>query len=70
MTDRAKALEEVELRVLRIEALNKALGPAEAVRFLAMFQRETTDYFEISKRLYEGQVVEDLFLRAENCLDE
>ncbi len=64
MTERAKAMDEAELRVLGIEALNKALGPAEALRFLALFHREPTDYVEISKKLYEGQTVEEIFKRA------
>lgn len=64
MTDRAKAMDEAELRVLGIEALNKALGPAEALRFLALFHHEPTDYVEISKKLYEGQTVEEIFKRA------
>jgi hypothetical protein len=64
MTERAKAMDEAELRVLGIEALNKALGPAEALRFLALFHREPTDYVEISKKLYEGQKIEDIFKRA------
>ena len=64
MTERAKAMDEAELRVLGIEALNKALGPAEAMRFLALFHHEPTDYVEISKKLYEGQTVEEIFKRA------
>ena len=55
---------ESELRVLGIEALNRALGPAEALRFLALFHREPTDYVEISKKIYEGQTVDEIFKRA------
>jgi hypothetical protein len=44
--------------------LNKALGPAEALRFLALFHREPTDYVEVSKKLYENQSVEEIFKRA------
>ncbi len=64
MRDKRKKPDEAELRVLGIEALNKALGPAEALRFLALFHREPTDYVEISKKLYEGQTVEEIFERA------
>lgn len=64
MTERAKAMGEAELRVTGIEALNKALGPAEALRFLALFHSEPTDYIEISKRLYEGQSIEEIFKRS------
>ena len=64
MTERTKAMDEAELRVLGIEALNKALDPVEVLRFLALFHREPTDYVEISKKLYEGQTVEAIFKRA------
>jgi hypothetical protein len=64
MIERAKAMDEAELRVLGIEALNKALGPAEALRFLALFYSEPTDYVAISKKLYEGQTIEEIFKRA------
>jgi hypothetical protein len=64
MTERAKAMDEAKLRVLGIDALNKALGPAEALRFLALFHREPTDYVEVSKKLYEKQSVEEIFKRA------
>jgi hypothetical protein len=47
-----------------IYALNRALGPAEALRFLALFHHEPTDYVEISKKLYENQTIEDVFKRA------
>lgn len=64
MTERSKAIDESELRVRGVDALNKALGPAEALRFLALFHREPTDYVEVSKKLYENQSVEDIFKRA------
>ncbi len=64
MTERAKAMGEAELRVAGIDALNKALGPAEALRFLALFRSEPTDYVEVSRRLYESQSVEEIFKRA------
>jgi hypothetical protein len=64
MSERAKAIEESELRVVGSDALNKALGPAEALRFLALLRREPTDYVEVSKKLYENQSVEEIFSRA------
>ena len=64
MTERTKAMGEAELRVAGIDALNKALGPAEALRFLALFRSEPTDYVEVSRRLYESQSVEEIFKRA------
>jgi hypothetical protein len=64
MTKKVRAMDEAKLRVVGIDALNKALGPAEALRFLALFHREPTDYVEVSRKLYEGQSVEDIFKRA------
>lgn len=64
MTERARAMDEAELRVTGIDALNKALGPAEALRFLALFRSEPPDYVEVSRRLYENQSVEEIFKRA------
>ena len=64
MTKKVRAMDEAKLRVVGIDALNKALGPAEALRFLALFHREPTDYVEVSRKLYEGQSVEEIFKRA------
>jgi len=63
MSERTKAIDESELRVIGIDALNKALGPAEALRFLAIFHRQPTDYIDVSKKLYENQSVEEIFKR-------
>ena len=62
---KVKMMDDAEIRISGIEALNKALGPAAALRFLALFHREPTDYVEISRRLYEGQTVEEIFERAQ-----
>ena len=64
MTEKVRGMDEAKLRVIGIDALNKALGPAEALRFLALFHREPTDYVEVSRKLYEGQSVEEIFKRA------
>ena len=64
MSGKKKTLVDAELRMLGMDALNKALGPAEALRFLALFHREPTDYVEVSKKLYENQSVEEIFKRA------
>jgi hypothetical protein len=64
MTERTRAMDEAELRVTGIDALNKALGPAEALRFLALFRSEPKDYVEVSRRLYENQSVEEIFKQA------
>jgi len=64
MTKKVRAMDEAELRVVGIDALNKALGPAEALRFLALFHHDPTDYVEVSRKLYEGQSIEEIFKRA------
>jgi len=47
-----------------MEALNKALGEENALRFLALFHSEPTCHVEISRMLYEGQSIEEIFKRA------
>ena len=60
-TDR---MNDTEIRISGIEALNNALGPTNALRFLTLLHREPTDYVEISRRLYNGQTIEEIFERA------
>ena len=67
---KTRVLDDSEIRVRGIEALNKALGPAAALRFLSLLHRQPTDYVEISRRLYEGQTVEDIFARAKEQWQE
>jgi hypothetical protein len=59
-----KILDDANLKITGIEALNKALGPSAALRFLSLLHRERTDYVEISRRLYKDQSIEDIFKRA------
>jgi hypothetical protein len=47
------AIDDAEVRFKGIVALNEALGPAGALRFLTLLHRDRTDYVEISRRLYE-----------------
>ena len=49
---KTKALNDTEIKFKGIEALNKTLGPSSALRFLTILHRESTDYVEISRRLY------------------
>ncbi len=60
----AATIDDTEIRINGIDALNKALGPAAALRFLTLLHREPTDYVEISRRLYEGQTATEIFERA------
>jgi hypothetical protein len=57
-------MDDAEIRARGLDALYRALGPARAHKFLGMFHREPTDYVEISRRLYEGQNIEEIFDRA------
>ncbi len=59
-----EVMDDVEIRIKGIEALNLALGPSAALRFLSLLHREPTDYVEISRRLYEGQTIDEIFERA------
>jgi hypothetical protein len=60
-------LAEVELKMNGIQALNKALGHTGALRFLSLMGREPTDYVQISRKLYEGQTVDEIFHRAKDA---
>ena len=62
--EKARMKDDSEIRICGIEALNKALGPAAALRFLTLLHREPTDYVKISRRLYKGQTVDQIFSRA------
>jgi hypothetical protein len=62
---KAEVLDDTEIRFKGIDALNKALGPSAALRFLSLFHRDRTDYVEISRRLYENQSIDEIFKRAE-----
>jgi hypothetical protein len=64
MMERTETMSDNEIRMNGIEALNKALGPALALRFLSLLHREGTDYVTISRRLYDGQTVDEIFERA------
>jgi hypothetical protein len=60
-------MDDTELRISGIEALNKTLGPTAALRFLTLLHREPTDYVQVSRRLYEGQTIDEIFQRAREC---
>lgn len=61
---KAKTMDDTDIRVKGIEALNKILGPTAALRFLTLLHREPTDYVDISRRLYEGQTIDEIYTRA------
>ncbi len=65
-----KMIDEQEILLKGIEALNQSLGITGALRFLSILQKNSTDYVEISQQLYQDQTIDDIFERAnENCLD-
>lgn len=57
-------MDDAEIRLRGIEALNNSLGATAALRFLTLLHREYTDYVEISRRLYENQTIDEIFERA------
>ena len=57
---------ENEIKLSGIEALNKSLGPADALKFLTYMHREPTDYVKVSHDLYKGQSIDEIFQRAQN----
>ncbi|MFB2881130.1 hypothetical protein [Floridanema aerugineum] len=62
--DKAKIMDDTEIRIKGIEALQKSLGSAAALRFLTLLHREPTNYVAVSQRLYEGQTIDEIFARA------
>lgn len=62
--DAPMVLDDAEIRLRGIEALNKTLGPSGALRFLSLLHHESTDYVDVSRRLYEGQTIDEIFERA------
>lgn len=61
---RTKTMNDTEIKFKGIEALNETLGASAALRFLTLLHRETTDYVEISRRLYAKQTIDEIFKRA------
>ena len=59
-----KIMDDTEIRFKGIEALYKSLGATATLRFLTLLHREPTDYVEISKCLYNGQTIDEIFKRA------
>jgi hypothetical protein len=57
-------MDDTELRITGIEALNRVLGATAALRFLTLLHREPTDYVQISRRLYAEQTIDEIFQRA------
>jgi hypothetical protein len=52
------------LTIRGIKALHRALGTADAHRFLTLARPSPTDYVKISRKLYAGQTVDDIIARC------
>lgn len=61
---KTKVMNDTEIKLKGIEALNKSLGATVALKFLTMLHHDPTDYVVVSRKLYEGQSVDDIFARA------
>ena len=57
-------VDDTELREKGLKALCEALGPLEAVRFVALLHKQPGDSVEMSRMLYEGQTVDEILERA------
>ncbi|MGA2052615.1 MAG: hypothetical protein ABSH19_04815 [Opitutales bacterium] len=61
---KAAAAPDETLTIQGIKALDRALGTAGAHRFLTLARPSPTDYVKISRKLYAGQTVSDIFVRS------
>ena len=66
MTDSTPTLNDSQLRVKALSTLKQELGMAATLRFLALLNQNSTDYVEISRQLYEGQQLDEIFSRAKS----
>lgn len=64
MTEPIKTLNDAEIRVRGIKALHQEFGVAATLKFLALMHQSPTDYVQISRQLYEGQQLDEIFARA------
>ncbi|MGJ3247438.1 MAG: hypothetical protein ACFE0I_15370 [Elainellaceae cyanobacterium] len=64
MTDSTPILNDDQLRVKALATLKKEFGMAATLRFLALINQSSTDYVEISRQIYEGQQLDEIFSRA------
>jgi len=52
------------LRLEAMEALISALGAVDAERFVGMVKRDTFDYTEWQRKLWDGKSIEEIHIRA------
>jgi hypothetical protein len=66
MTDSTPTLNDSQLRVKALATLKQELGVAATLRFLALINQNSTDYVEISRQIYEGQQLDEIFSKAKH----
>jgi hypothetical protein len=64
MTDFTSTLNDAQLRVRALATLKQELGMAATLRFLALINQNSTDYVEVSRQIYEGQQLDEIFSRT------
>lgn len=64
MTDSTPTLNDAQLRVKALTTLKQELGMAATLRFLSLINQNPTDYVEISRQIYKGQELDEIFSRA------
>lgn len=62
--ENVRVMDDAEIRIKGMEALYESLGAAGALKFLSLLHREPTNYVDVSKRLYRGQTIDEIFARA------
>ena len=60
-----KTLNDTQIKINGIDALNKILGPIGALRFITLIHREPPmDSVALSRKAYAGQTVDEIYTRA------
>ncbi|MDF5711908.1 MAG: hypothetical protein PUP90_30585 [Nostoc sp. S4] len=57
-------MDDVEIRVKGINALEKSLGSAVAMRLLTLLHKTPTDYVQISRTIYQDRTIDEIFTRT------
>jgi hypothetical protein len=63
-------MNDTELLISAMQTLYKSLGVSATARFLALLQQDSTDYVDISNKIYENQTIEEIFSMAEKNWDK
>ena len=63
-------MNDIEITIKGIEALQKSLGSAATWRFLSLIHGDATDYVKISQQLYQDQSIDEIYNRAKQNWEE